>query len=73
MYLWTKMSEKSLISKFSSLSKNNSSMLFLREIPVIQFNKRSSKREKKKFKAKDIVLRFVNIIFRILYTTNVHF
>ena len=73
MYLWTKMSEKSLISKFSSLSKNNSSMLFLREIPVIQFNKRSSKREKKKFKAKDIVLRFVNIIFRILYTANVHF
>jgi len=67
------MSEKSLISKFSSLSKNNSSMLFLREIPVIQFNKRSSKREKKKFKAKDIVLRFVNIIFRILYTANVHF
>ena len=48
-------------------------MLFLREIPVIQFNKRSSKREKKKFKAKDIVLRFVNIIFRILYTANVHF
>ena len=73
MYLWTKMSEKSLISKFSSPSKNNSSMLFLREIPVIQFKKRSSKRERKKFKAKDIVLRFVNIIFRILYTANVHF
>jgi len=41
------MSEKSLISKFSSPSKNNSSMLFLLEIPVIQFKKDQARERKK--------------------------